>query len=224
MGDELPSRTEVHRARKAELQAWCQEFGLDDEGTVAELKDRLLGHLEAQEAAEEPAGEEEVPEAEAEEEEAREEEREDEVEFLEEEQEGHVVRQKPELPSETEALLDLRDRMKAHRPSFRRQEWHRYRKLGEKWRKPRGHHSKLRRGLRYRGATPSAGRRGPREVRSLHPSGFEEVLVHRPDDLEGLDPKTQAARIAHSVGTRKRLAIQDRADDLGVRILNRVVG
>ena len=60
-----------------------------------------------------------------------------------------------------------------------------------------------------------------KEVRGRHPSGFEEVLVFRPADLDGLDPKKQAARIGHQVGTRKRIAIEDKADELGIRILNR---
>ncbi len=48
-------------------------------------------------------------------------------------------------------------------------------------------------------------------------------MVHRPGELEGLDAKTQAVRIAHSVGTRKRIVIQEEADEAGIRVLNRVV-
>lgn len=206
MADELPTRTDIHKARKAELQTWCQEWGLDDAGTVAELRERLLEHLEEMEELEEAleAGE----EAEEAEEEAEEE---------------YRVKAKPVLDPAQEELLSLRARIQRRRPAFRRQEGFRYRRLGDAWRKPRGRHSKLRRRLRYRGATVSPGYRGPRGVRDLHPSGFREVLVHRPGDLEEVDPQTQAVRIAHGVGTRKRLAIQDRADELEIRVLNRVV-
>ena len=58
-------------------------------------------------------------------------------------------------------------------------------------------------------------------ARDLHPSGFQEVLVHKTSDLEGLDPERQAIRIGASVGNRKRLNIHDRANDLGLRVLNR---
>ncbi|MEL9915033.1 MAG: eL32 family ribosomal protein, partial [Thermoplasmatales archaeon] len=34
--------------------------------------------------------------------------------------------------------------MNRKRPEFHRQEWFRYKKLGDSWRKPRGKHSKLR--------------------------------------------------------------------------------
>ncbi|MEE8232868.1 MAG: 50S ribosomal protein L32e [Thermoplasmata archaeon] len=202
---DLPTRTEIRKARKAELQAWAREYGLEEEGLVADLRERLVSHIEAQEEGGEEPGEE--PE--------------EELEIFEEK--AHVARAKPVLSEATRALLIQRAAVRAKRPAFRRQEWFRYKRLGREWRRPRGHHSKLRRHLRYRPSMPSSGYRGPRGVRGFHPSGFREVLVHRPAELDGLNPETQAARIAHSVGTRKRVSIQDRADELGIRILNRVV-
>ncbi|MCK4444288.1 MAG: 50S ribosomal protein L32e, partial [Thermoplasmata archaeon] len=62
---------------------------------------------------------------------------------------------------------------------------------------------------------------GPKAVRGLHPSGFQEVMVHRMEDLEGMDPKKEAARIGHSVGSRKREQIEKTADEKGIRVLNR---
>ena len=56
-----------------------------------------------------------------------------------------------------------------------------------------------------------------------HPSGFEEVIIYNVDGLEGIDPKKQAVRIGGTVGTKKRIAIEDRADELGIRVLNRMV-
>ena len=41
------------------------------------------------------------------------------------------------------------------------------------------------------------------------------------EDLESINPETQAARIGASVGNRKREGIHDRADELGIRVLNR---
>ena len=45
-------------------------------------------------------------------------------------------------------------------------------------------------------------------------------MVRRLKDLEGIDPKTQAARIAHTVGERKRVEILDQAKKANIRILN----
>ena len=60
-----------------------------------------------------------------------------------------------------------------------------------------------------------------KSARNLHPSGFEEVLVHNTGGLEGVDPATQAIRVARGVGNRKRSAIHDKADEMGIRVLNR---
>lgn len=49
--EELPEirPPEVRKARKAQLQAWCEERGLDPEGTVPVLRERLLEFLESEE-------------------------------------------------------------------------------------------------------------------------------------------------------------------------------
>ena len=47
--------------------------------------------------------------------------------------------------------------------------------------------------------------------------------VYNVEGLEGIDPKSQAVRIGGTVGTKKRIVIQDRADELGIRVLNRMV-
>ena len=60
-------------------------------------------------------------------------------------------------------------------------------------------------------------------MRGLHPSGFREKLVHNVKDLEGVDPTKEAIRIAHTVGKKKRMEIIAKADELGIRVLNRVL-
>ena len=136
---------------------------------------------------------------------------------------AYVVKTKPELSEETAEGLAKRAMISGRRPAFKRQEWHRYAMLGDKWRKPKGIHSKMKRRLKRRGPIVDIGFRGPASVRGLHPSGFEEVLVYNVDNLEGIDPKVQAVRIGGTVGTKKRMAIEDRASELGIRVLNRMV-
>lgn len=136
---------------------------------------------------------------------------------------AYTVKAKPELDGETADALAKRALISGRRPAFKRQEWFRYAKLGEKWRKPKGIHSKAKRCLKRRAPNVDIGFRGPASVRNLHPSGFEEVLVHNVDGLEGIDPKKQAVRIGGTVGTKKRMAIENRAEELGIRVLNRMV-
>ena len=130
-------------------------------------------------------------------------------------------RQKPVLDSETKVALSKRNRMSNRRPAFKRQNWFRYKRLGDKWRRPRGIHSKMRRHFKYRITVVQPGFRGPASVRGLHPSGFEEVMIHTPKEVDDVDPKTQAIRIASKVGDKKREIIVKKADELKIRVFNR---
>ncbi|MBO5519507.1 MAG: 50S ribosomal protein L32e [Candidatus Methanomethylophilus sp.] len=135
---------------------------------------------------------------------------------------AYTVEPKPELSEEQIDALAKRAVISGNRPAFKRQEWFRYQKLGEAWRRPRGIHSKMRRGMKRRPPMVEIGYGGPALVRGLHPSGFEEVMVYNIDGLENIDPKTQAARIGGTVGVKKRIAIENRAKELGIRVLNKM--
>jgi len=106
------------------------------------------------------------------------------------------------------------------KPKFRRPESWRYKRLETGWRRPKGIDSKIRQGERSQPKMPNIGYRTPAKLRDYHPSGMKEVLVHNLQEMEGLHPKVHAVRIAQRVGDRKRLAIIERADDLGLRVLN----
>ena len=125
------------------------------------------------------------------------------------------------LAKEQKVDLSKRNRMSHKRPNFRRQNWFRYKRLGQKWRRPRGIHSKMRRHFKYRIPVVQVGFRGPASVRGLHPSGFEEILVYNPGNLENIDPKAQAIRISSKVGDKKREMIIKKADEMKIRVLNR---
>jgi large subunit ribosomal protein L32e len=127
---------------------------------------------------------------------------------------------KPQLTAEVVKAMALRRELKDKTPNFIRQEAYNYGRLGQNWRKPRGTHSKMRHHIKYRINVVSIGYGGPNASKGLHPSGFREVLVHHPLELDLVDPKTQAARIAHGVGFRKRLMIEQRAQRKGIRVLN----
>ena len=134
----------------------------------------------------------------------------------------HVAKQKPVLDEATKAALDLRFQQKKATPSFRRTEWFRYKRLSRSgWRKPKGMDNKQRRNFKYRSSLVRVGHGKVAAARGLHPSGFQEVMVHTLNDLDGIDPETQAARIGRTVGGRRRELLHERADELGVRVLNR---
>ena len=132
----------------------------------------------------------------------------------------HKPKAKPQLDDDAQKALAKRNATSRKRPAFKRQNWFRYKRLGTSWRKPRGMHSKMRTRRKYRPPVASTGYRGPAAARGLHPSGFAEVVVHRPEDLKAIDPQHEAARIAATVGDRKRETIEARAAELEIRVLN----
>ena len=96
---------------------------------------------------------------------------------------------------------------------FKRQEYARYKKLGIKWRRPRGKTSKMRRYEAGKPDMPAIGYRTPRAIRDLHPSGYNDVLVHNMQELEDLDPAVDAARISASIGKRKKDLMLEKASE-----------
>ncbi|RLF23656.1 MAG: 50S ribosomal protein L32e [Thermoprotei archaeon] len=127
---------------------------------------------------------------------------------------------RPKLTQEEERLLRIRELLSRYRPRFMRIDAWRFKRVSEGWRKPRGLDNKIRLEIKGYPAKVKIGYRGPKEVRGLHPSGFEEVIVHNPDELIGLDPRRHAVRIAASVSRKKRAEIVKRAMELGLKVLN----
>ena len=205
--------SELSELTVAQLKELLRESGLPVSGKKAEL----IVRLEESDLDKSDDIEEEI-----EEEDDDFDDYDDEEDWDDEEEYFHVAKQKPVLDEATQAALDARKAQKKVQPQFRRQEWFRYRRLKRTgWRKPKGYQSSQRMNRKYRRPMARVGYGKVASVRNLHPSGFEEVLVHRPEDLDGIDPAVQAARVGSTVGGRKRVLIHERADELGIRVLNR---
>lgn len=109
---------------------------------------------------------------------------------------------------------------KRKKPSFKRQGTQ-YGKIKDNWRKPRGRNSKQQKGWRGTPKKPNIGYRQPKEIRGLHPSGYKDILIHSPKEIEELNPEEDAVRIASSVGKKKRSQIIEKAEEKGLKILNK---
>ena len=207
--------SDYENMKVAELKELLKEAGLPVSGKKADLIARLQDGAETSAPAEEESVEEAA-------EEEFEEEFDDEDWDDEEVDELHVARQKPVISEELKAALALRAAQKKATPSFRRTEWFRYKRLSRSgWRKPHGMDNKQRRNYKYRGSLVRVGHGKVSAASGLHPSGFEEVMIHNAAELDQMDAETQAARVGATVGGRKRENIHSRADELGIRVLNR---
>jgi large subunit ribosomal protein L32e len=206
--------TDYEEFTVAQLKDFLRERELPVSGKKAELIARLAeddNTPETEEAPEEEMGEDDGFDDD------------DDADFFDDEWDDfHVARQKPVLDDATISDIKVLKAQKKKQPAFRRQEWFRYRRLSKTgWRKPKGMQSSQRMNRKYRSPMARVGYRKIASVRGLHPSGFKEAMVHKPSDLDGIDPERQAVRIGSRVGNRKRAQIHDRADDLGLRVLNR---
>ncbi len=140
-------------------------------------------------------------------------------------EDGPRVPRRADLPVALRTLLATRALLDGKRPAFVRQAAYRYWRIGRDgaWRRPRGLQSKQRRHYGYRAQIVRVGYRSPARVRGLVPSGFRPVVVRTRDELDGLDARTDAAVIARTVGTRRRLVLEEEARRLGIRVLNPIV-
>jgi large subunit ribosomal protein L32e len=106
------------------------------------------------------------------------------------------------------------------KPAFKRWMSQAYSRVSSSWRKPRGRQSKVR--IREAGKIrmPAIGWGAKKETRGVHPSGFREIVVRSLRDLEKVDAKAHAIKIAHTVGKKKREEIVKKAKELKAKILN----
>ncbi len=120
--------------------------------------------------------------------------------------------------SVAERLINVRARQKSKKPEFNRHDSHKKKRLSTSWRKPRGLHNKMREQIAAKGKPVRPGFGSPKAVRGFHPSGFREMLVYNVQNLE--NASGFAVRISSTVGMKKRLAIQAKAAEMSLKVLN----
>ncbi|KAG5443031.1 hypothetical protein CRM22_008103 [Opisthorchis felineus] len=116
--------------------------------------------------------------------------------------------------------------VKKHRKSWRRHQSDLFKRLGDKWRKPKGIDNRVRRRFKGQVRMPKVGYGSAKRTKHIHPDGFKHVLIHNVKELEVLmmQHRTHAAVIAHTVARKNRAKIVERAKQLSIRCVNADAG
>ncbi|HLC50043.1 MAG TPA: 50S ribosomal protein L32e [Candidatus Nanoarchaeia archaeon] len=119
-------------------------------------------------------------------------------------------------------LLQIRKEMKERKPHFIRQDDHRRMRIQnqDKWRKPKGVHSKIRHAFKGRRKMPSPGYKSPVAVKGLHHSGLKMVHVATEKELAKVNKSSEGIIVSANLGMRRKLEILKKAKELGLTVLN----
>ncbi len=102
--------------------------------------------------------------------------------------------------------------------NFKQQDYFRYKKLGIKWRKPRGRQSKLRLGKGGSGQKPSVGY-GTEKTKMHMIRGLRVFNIRTAPQLGSL-PENSGIFISGTVGSKKAVEIYKAAGERGFAVLN----
>jgi len=103
---------------------------------------------------------------------------------------------------------------------FVMQDFHKKKKLKNKWRKPRGSDSKMRyktRGYRKR---LSIGYGTPKAIYGLNKDGLKSILVHSIKDLDKIKKDSEVIIISKKVGAKNKIKIIKQAKNRSIKIMN----
>ncbi len=120
----------------------------------------------------------------------------------------------------SEKLFVVRKNIKKKKPTFTRQDSHKKKRVGKKWRRPKGLQSKMRLGFKGYKKSIKIGYGSPRAVKGLESNGLRGVKVCSVLDMAALDPSKDGAIIASSVGIRKKVGILKEAKQKKIKIIN----
>jgi large subunit ribosomal protein L32e len=123
--------------------------------------------------------------------------------------------------AEMNRLLRIKKMQRKKRPSFRRIESWRYKRVKRSgWRAAKGIDSKTRQKIKSGVKSPNVGYRSPKKLRGLHPCGLIEKVVHNMDQINELDPNIHGLKISSKIGNKKRLGMIEKAQLKNFKILN----
>ena len=116
-----------------------------------------------------------------------------------------------------EELLEYRNMKKAKQPVFLRQDAHKLKTMDEKWRQPKGMHSKIRKKLRGYRKQPSVGYSSPRLVKGLDKLGNKIIIIN---NLSSLKDVSTPVILSSALGLKKKIQILKLCLEKKIQVLN----
>lgn len=116
-------------------------------------------------------------------------------------------------------LLKLKFEMKRKKPVVRRVEKHRKQRLPDNWRKPKGHHSKIRRKERHELKMPLIGRSTPNKLKHTDRKGRKIIIISRVEDLKLLKSDSVGV-VSSKLGLKKKSLIAMQAKGKNYAFVN----
>jgi large subunit ribosomal protein L32e len=121
--------------------------------------------------------------------------------------------------TERKKLLEVRKTIKDKKPEFKQQNFGRKKRISDRWRKPKGHQSKMRHKFKGYNILVSQGWRSPVEIRGTDRFGNETIIIANVQELAKVE-KHQAIVISGNVGNKKRMEIILKAEELKIPVVN----
>ncbi|RWS26978.1 putative ribosomal protein 49-like protein [Leptotrombidium deliense] len=105
---------------------------------------------------------------------------------------------------------------------FKRHQSDRYVRVKKSWRKPKGIDNRVRRKFKGQLRMPKIGYGSAKATKHMLPSGFRKVLINNVKELDVLMMQNRrlCGEIAHTVSSKKRKEIVERAKQLAIRLTN----
>ena len=108
---------------------------------------------------------------------------------------------------------------KSRKPTFSRQDSHKKKRLGNKWRKPKGLQSKMRLQKKGYKVSVKTGYGTDKKTKGLI-KGLQKIIINNVKELATIDEKTQGIIISKSVGKKKKVEIIKEAEKKKIKVLS----
>jgi len=103
---------------------------------------------------------------------------------------------------------------------FIRQDAHKKSRLGNKWRRPKGLHSKMRLSFKGYNKSVSIGYGSPKNTRGLDKSGLKLIMIKSLKELEKINVKEECIAVAKTIGLKKKIEVLKQAIKKGIKVVN----